>query len=100
MNPIFSHQKETRDKEQRDKETGDRETGDRETGNKVIGDKGTGDMRTGDMGTCDKEKWEKINCTFSFTENDHHDKSIFNQKILTKCLLTTRISNNHDFKLQ
>ena len=93
--------KETRDKETRDKETGDRETGDRETGNKVIGDKGTGDMRTGDMGTCDKEIREKINRnTFSFTKNDHYVKNIFNQKILTKCLSTTRISNKHDFKHQ
>ena len=92
--------KETRDKETGDRETGDRETGDRETGNKVIGDEGAGDMSTGDIGTCDKEKWEKINYTFSFTENDHYDKNIFNQKFLTKCLSTTRISNNHDFKHQ
>ena len=93
--------KETRDKETRDKETGDRKTGDRETENKVIGDKGSADMRTGDMGTCDEEIWEKINGnTFSFTENDHYDKNIFNQKILTKCLSTTRISNKHNFKHQ
>jgi len=93
--------KETRDKETGDRETGDRETGDRETGNKVIGGKGTGDIRTGDMGKCDKEIWEKISRnTFSFTENDHYDKNIFNQKILTKCLSTTRISNKHVFKHQ
>ena len=87
-----------RDKETRDKETGDREKGDRE---KVIGDKGTVDMKTGDIGTCDKEIWEKINRnTFSFTKNDHYVKNIFNEKILTKYLSTTRISNKHDFKHQ
>ena len=83
-------------KETKDKDTRDKETGDRETGDKIIGDKGTGDM-----GTCDKEIWEKINKnTFSFTKNDHYVKNIFNEKILTKYLSTTRISNKHDFKHQ